>query len=95
MTRIECRVGHAFSIDAFLGEQAVTLEDALWSAINALQERADTLRRFSARFTTQSAVQNYAERADEVERQAMLLREGLMRVIQADTASAGADERAS
>jgi len=95
MTRIECRVGHAFSIDAFLGEQAVTLEDALWSAINALQERADTLRRFSVRFRTANAVESYAERAHEVERHVTLLREGLMRVIQADTAASAADERAS
>lgn len=95
MTRIECRVGHAFSIEAFLGEQAVTLEDALWSAIHALQERGATLRRFSRRFTTQRAADSYAERAEEVERQATVLREGLMRVIQADTAAAMADERAS
>jgi len=95
MTRIECRVGHAFSIEAFLGEQAVTLEDALWSAINALQERAATLRRFSGRSATRRGVDTYAERAEEVERQATLLRQGLMRVIQADAASAAVDARAS
>ena len=42
--RIECRVGHAFSVDAFLGAQSIALEEAIWSAINALEERASTLR---------------------------------------------------
>lgn len=86
ITRIECRVGHAFSIEAFLGEQAVALEDALWSAINSLQERATTLRRFADRLTTSQTAADYEQRADEVERHARLLREGLVRVIQAETA---------
>lgn len=87
-TRIECRVGHAFSVEAFMGEQAVALEAALWSAINSLQERATTLRRFADRLATasrQTAV-DYEQRAREIERQAALLREGLMRVIQVETA---------
>jgi two-component system chemotaxis response regulator CheB len=86
VTRIECRVGHAFSIDAFLGQQAVALEDALWSAINSLQERATTLRRFADRISTGHTAGDYVARADEVERHARLLREGLARVIQAETA---------
>jgi two-component system chemotaxis response regulator CheB len=86
--RIECRVGHAFSVDAFLGEQAVALEEAIWSAINALEERAMTLRRFSTRFegAPRRLQINYLERAETVERQAALLREGLARVIQVESA---------
>jgi two-component system chemotaxis response regulator CheB len=88
--RIECRVGHAFSVDAFLGEQAVALEDAIWSAINALEERGMTLRRFSARFAgTERRQLAYLEQAETVERQARLLREGLARVIQAEGADNG------
>ena len=71
-----------------MGEQAVALEAALWSAINSLQERATTLRRFADRLATasrQTAV-DYEQRAREIERQAALLREGLMRVIQVETA---------
>jgi two-component system, chemotaxis family, protein-glutamate methylesterase/glutaminase len=82
LPRIECRVGHAFSIDAFLGEQAVALEDAIWSAINHLEERAATLRRFATRYAQSPRVrQNYLEQAETVGGQAMLLREGLVRVI--------------
>lgn len=86
LPRIECRVGHAFSIDAFLGEQAIALEDAIWSAINALEERATTLRRFAGRFVQVPRTrQKYLEQAETVQSQAALLREGLARVIQAET----------
>jgi two-component system chemotaxis response regulator CheB len=82
LPRIECRVGHAFSIDAFLGEQAVALEDAIWSAINHLEERAATLRRFATRYAQSPRVrQKYLEQAEAVGGQATLLREGLARVI--------------
>ena len=86
VTRIECRVGHAFSVEAFLGQQAVALEDALWSAINSLQERATTLRRFADRLSVGTTASEYVQRADAVERHARLLREGLIRVIQTETA---------
>ena len=79
-------MGHAFSIDVLLGEQAVALEDAIWSAINALEERATTLRRFAARFVeAPRARQRYQEQAETVQGQVVLLREGLARVIQAET----------
>jgi two-component system chemotaxis response regulator CheB len=86
LPRIECRVGHAFSIDAFLGEQAVAVEDAIWSAINALEERAMALRRFASKFADLGRPRvAYLEQADAVQRQAGLLRDGLVRVIQAET----------
>lgn len=86
LPRIECRVGHAFSVDAFLGEQAVALEDAIWSAINALEERAMTLRRFAERFGgLRRQRSSYLEQAETVAGQAALLREGLARVIQAES----------
>jgi two-component system chemotaxis response regulator CheB len=90
LPRIECRVGHAFSVDAFLGEQAVALEDAIWSAINSLEERATTLRRFASRFqqAPRSRVR-YLEQAELIEQQAGLLREGLARVIQAEENGVG------
>jgi two-component system chemotaxis response regulator CheB len=92
--RLECRVGHAFSVDAFLGAQAVALEEAIWSAINALEERGSTLRRFAERFGGTPRMQaDYEQRADLVTSQARLLREGLVRVIQAeeDGGSASSD----
>jgi two-component system chemotaxis response regulator CheB len=81
-TRIECRVGHAFSIDAFLDGQAVALEDALWAAINSLEECAATLQRFATKFARSTRTrQDYEQRAEIALRQASVLRDGLTRVI--------------
>jgi two-component system, chemotaxis family, protein-glutamate methylesterase/glutaminase len=95
LPRIECRVGHAFSVDAFLGEQAIALEDALWSAINALEERGAALRRFASRFSQLELKKRrarYLEQAETAERQAAMIRDGLARVIQAEGAEAAQTE---
>jgi two-component system, chemotaxis family, protein-glutamate methylesterase/glutaminase len=81
----ECRVGHRFSGEAFLGEQGEAIEAAIWSAINSLQERADTLRRVAARLDEDSPLgRKYLERAEEADGQADTIRQALTRVIQAD-----------
>lgn len=93
-TRIECRVGHAFSIDAFLDGQAVALEDALWGAINSLEERASTLQRFAAKFARSARTRDdYEQRAEVALRQAAVLREGLTRVITTQESSSQEAER--
>ena len=70
--RFECRIGHTFGVEALFAEQGETVEAALWSAINALQERAATFRRLgiaSAR-TDRDA---YPERAQQIEHHAAAL----------------------
>jgi len=70
--RYECRVGHAYSMDALLAEQGEAVEAAVWSALNALQERAATFRRLSA--TPGNPTANaYNERAELTERHAAAL----------------------
>jgi two-component system, chemotaxis family, protein-glutamate methylesterase/glutaminase len=44
-----CRVGHGFSEDALVIEQGSATEAALWSALEALEERAEFLARVAAR----------------------------------------------
>ena len=44
-TKFRCRVGHAWTAAALLEQQADTLEQALWTALRALAERADLARR--------------------------------------------------
>jgi two-component system chemotaxis response regulator CheB len=84
----ECRVGHRFSGEAFLGQQAAAVEAAIWSAVNSLQERADTLRRVAAPLNESSALRRrYQERAVEAEAQAETIRAALRRVIQAEALS--------
>jgi two-component system chemotaxis response regulator CheB len=47
--RFRCRVGHAFSPEALLIGKQDTLENAIWAAIVALQERAELSRRLIRR----------------------------------------------
>jgi two-component system, chemotaxis family, protein-glutamate methylesterase/glutaminase len=47
MVRYRCRIGHAFSEDAMLVEQGSAVEAARWTALEALEERAELLRRIA------------------------------------------------
>jgi two-component system chemotaxis response regulator CheB len=49
LARYRCRVGHGYSEDALLIEQGSAVEAALWSALEALEERAEFLRRVAQR----------------------------------------------
>jgi two-component system, chemotaxis family, protein-glutamate methylesterase/glutaminase len=49
LTRYRCRVGHAYSEDAMMAEQGSAVETALWSALEALEERAEFLTRVAER----------------------------------------------
>jgi two-component system chemotaxis response regulator CheB len=81
----ECRVGHRFSAEALLEEQATAVESAIWGAINSLRERAEALRRVAARLDQNSTmVSQYLERATEADSQAETIQQALTRVIQAD-----------
>jgi two-component system, chemotaxis family, protein-glutamate methylesterase/glutaminase len=49
VVRYRCRVGHGFSEDSLVVEQGGAVEAALWSALEALDERAEFLHRLAAR----------------------------------------------
>ena len=50
LKRYQCRVGHAYSEESLVIEQGTAVETALWSALEALEERAELLERLAARF---------------------------------------------
>jgi two-component system chemotaxis response regulator CheB len=45
--RYRCRVGHGYSQDSLIIEQESAVEAALWSALAALEERAEFLMRLA------------------------------------------------
>jgi two-component system chemotaxis response regulator CheB len=71
--RFACHVGHAFSIASLAEEQGRSLETTLWSAVRALEERADMHRRLSRRASGARA-EVYIDRAQEAEHHADTLR---------------------
>jgi len=77
LIRFRCRTGHAFSVDSLLARQSDALEEALWSAVRALEERASLSRRMAERMRLRGNPRG-AERMDlqrnESERRAELIR---------------------
>jgi two-component system chemotaxis response regulator CheB len=81
LVRYRCHVGHAYTADSMVGAQATVVEAAMWTAVRALQEKAELSRRLAerserrglARLATRyrSAVEK-AERGSEVIRQLLL-----------------------
>jgi two-component system chemotaxis response regulator CheB len=78
--RYRCRVGHGFSSQTMLIEQAQSVERALWVGLRALEENAALARRLATRAREQRShysAQRFADRADQIEAHAETLRSTL------------------
>jgi two-component system, chemotaxis family, protein-glutamate methylesterase/glutaminase len=84
VVRYVCRVGHASTAETLFAQQGEAIEQALWAAINALEERAALARRMASRRNARSVeVQRYTGQATQLEQQAELIRDLLQgRLIQ-------------
>jgi two-component system chemotaxis response regulator CheB len=80
LMRYRCFTGHGFTPDTLLAAQNGKLEDALWSAVRVLMERAALHRqmaqRMAARGMDRSSVK-YQERAQQEEKHADTIRQML------------------
>ena len=77
LTRYRCRVGHAFSPESLLASQSEYLEEALWSALRALEESAALAKRLQSRAEEREhtlAAARFAEQADDAHQRAELIR---------------------
>jgi two-component system chemotaxis response regulator CheB len=81
LVRFRCRVGHAWSGHSLLGQQAETLESALWIALRSLEERAALSRRLLAGAVDRGhpmSAQRFEEQAGHAQRAAERIREFLL-----------------
>jgi len=77
VSHFRCRIGHAYSPDSLYAKQGERLDEALWAAIVALEERADLADRMAKRMTTSGRAAlavSYENDADDARRRADLVR---------------------
>jgi two-component system chemotaxis response regulator CheB len=76
----ECRVGHRYSADSFVDQQAVKIETALWAAIRALEDRERLLERMAGQCDSRGqarSARSFRRRAQAAKEQAGLVRRAL------------------
>jgi two-component system chemotaxis response regulator CheB len=75
LARYRCHTGHAFSPESLLAEQSDAVEEALYSALRALQEKATALRRLASHYTNVPELQrDYELRAGDADKSADSIR---------------------
>jgi len=80
--KFRCRVGHSWTAAGLLDQQAVTLEQALWTGLRALAERADLARKMREHAEANRrayAVRMLDRQLKELEEKADVIREVLQR----------------
>jgi two-component system chemotaxis response regulator CheB len=81
-SQFRCLVGHIFSPESFVAEEAVAVERALWVAVKTLQERSDLLRNLAGKATAMGqtiSAASFREKAQESHNHAEVIRDILKR----------------
>ncbi|HUR23763.1 MAG TPA: hypothetical protein VMZ73_07830 [Acidimicrobiales bacterium] len=79
--RLACRIGHVVVLDALLDAHAAAVEDALWAAVRALEEKAALANRLSERAQQREASEEASRHtrvARAAERRAGIVRDVLV-----------------
>jgi two-component system chemotaxis response regulator CheB len=77
MLRYRCHTGHAFSPESLVAEQSTAVEDALYSALRVVEEKAAVLRRLGDEMATPAAgspLTHYRDRATDLDATAKVIR---------------------
>lgn len=81
LLRFRCRIGHAYSLESLLAKQSDALEDALWFALRALEEKASLSKRMAKRMRDRNqdlAANRLEEQAQDSLARANVIRETLL-----------------
>ena len=79
--RFRCRTGHAYSAESLIGQQGDNLEAAMYTAMTTLKERSALAERLAQRARDRGhemTARQFAEQAQDAERQAALIRQALL-----------------
>ncbi len=78
--RFRCHTGHAYTLESLLSEMDEAIEDSLWNAIRALEERVMLMRQAAVHLRAAHPETNgdLDRRADETQRRADLVRQAAL-----------------
>jgi two-component system chemotaxis response regulator CheB len=80
LTRFRCSVGHVYSIESLSSAQASQLEGALWTAVRALEDRAQLLRRMADdlhQHGVRQSERSLREQATDLNERAAIIRDAI------------------
>ncbi len=81
LVRFRCRVGHTYTLEALVAQQDETLEAALWSVLNTLEEQASLIERLIEQTRQHSHEQEVArleEKLHQIKQNLPLLKQVLL-----------------
>lgn len=82
LLRFRCRTGHAYSAETLLAKQSDALEDALWVALRALEEKASLSRRMAQRMRDRNqnlSAERLEDEANDSQERASVIRDALLK----------------